>query len=474
MQYFAGLDIGTTHTKLIVVDQDQRPVFQQKTGYIKGFGAQLDAAEILQNCIWLIEAARAELSLDQNSCTLCFSAAMHSLVLVDSLGSPLTPLYTWADIQSQSVMDRLKDDPLAVSLFEKTGTPLHPMSPLCKMVWLQTQDPRLFKRAYKFIGIKELVWHHFTQTWEVDHSLASATGLFNLETFDWHKDALQIAGVTPSDLSTPVPITRTFHSGDIDFVIGASDGCLAQLGSGAMHAGTAALTIGTSGAIRICLPQPRVDPRKELFTYLLDETHFICGGSTNNGGIALQWWENQVMEHPGNADKVVQDFIRSAALARPGCDGMVCLPYFGGERAPVWNAAATGKIVGITTRHGQPEFHRAILEGIGYSFRQLLDKLEAANGAIDTIYASGGFTKSDWWVQLMADILVKPILIPQNEADASAMGAIAVAMKAAGRIDNWHNLPTLNPLSLKRFDPSLAAKDIYLSGYQVFISLCLS
>lgn len=474
MHYFAGLDIGTTHTKLIVVDQELQPLFQQKIGYVNGFGAQLDAGEILQNCIRLIEAARSALSLDQNSCTLCFSAAMHSLVLVDELGSPLTPLYTWADIQSQSVMDRLKADPIAVSLFAKTGTPLHPMAPLCKLVWLQTQDPRLFKLAHKFVGIKELVWFHFTQTWEIDQSLASATGLFNLETLNWHPDALQIAGIDPSRLSKPVPITRTFQSGHIELVIGASDGCLAQLGSGAMLPGTAALTIGTSGAIRICLSQPWVDPKKELFTYLLDEAHFVCGGSTNNGGIVLQWWENQVMENPGDADKVVHDFIRIAAAARPGCDGMICLPYFGGERAPVWNAAATGKIVGITTRHGQPEFYRAILEGIGYSFRQLLDKLEAASGEVDTIYASGGFTKADWWVQLMADILMKPLFIPEKEADASAMGAIAVAMKAAGRIASWDELRSLLQVPLKRFDPSSAAKDIYLSGYQVFTSLCLS
>lgn len=472
MHYFAGLDIGTTHTKLIVVDQNRQPVFQRKVSYQNGFCDQLDAEEVVQICTLLIDAAAEQLR--QTPCTLCFSAAMHSLVLVDEAARPLTPLYTWADIQSQSVMDHLKADPLAQTLFAATGTPLHPMSPFCKLVWLKTQHPRLFQSAFKFIGIKELVWYHITEAWEVDQSLASATGLFDLHTSNWHPDALKLAGIDASRLAIPVPITRTIRSGNFNFVIGASDGCLAQLGSGALLPGTASLTIGTSGAIRIFLQQPWVDPDKELFTYLLDDSHFVCGGSTNNGGIVLQWWENSVMAQSGTADDVVRNFIESAAAARPGCDGMVCLPYFGGERAPVWNAAATGKMVGITTRHGQPEFRRAILEGIAYSFRMLLEKLEVAGGQVHTILASGGFTQSDWWVQLMADILGKPLLIPVQEADASAMGAVAVAMKAEGIISDWQSFFAGHPKPQKRFEPSTDAKEAYLSNYQVFTSLCLS
>jgi gluconokinase len=293
-----------------------------------------------------------------------------------------------------------------------------------------------------------------------------------LHTLDWNPEALLIAGLTAGKLSLPVPVTRKIEKGNIHWVIGGSDGCLAQLGSGAMTSGAAALTIGTSGAIRILLPRLWVDERKELFTYLLDEENFVCGGATNNGGIVLQWWQQQVMGKSGDVNDLAGEFVSEASTAEPGCDGLVCLPYFGGERAPVWNSAARGQFVGVHNRHGQPEFKRAILEGIGFSFLMLLHKLELAGGPIEKIYASGGFTHNPLWVKLMADILRKPILVPEEEVDASAMGAIAIGMKAEGIIQDLREFAVIRPIRQKTYTPDLQAKEVYDSNYRLFGRLC--
>lgn len=472
MHYFAGLDIGTTHTKLVITDGKLDIVFREKLGYSRGFGATLDALEIFQNIEQLLELADTTLQLSQHQITITCSAAMHSLLLVDESAKPISPVYTWADNSSQPVIRELSQDPVACELFKQTGTPIHPMSPFCKLAWLARSNPDLLDRASKCVGIKEFAWFKITGKWEIDHSMASATGLFSQKSLDWIEAALKIAGISRHKLSAPVPVTQQYTLQHMQWVIGASDGCLAQPGSGAMEKGTAALTIGTSGAIRITLEKPFFDPRQELFTYLLDESHFVCGGSSNNGGIVLEWWQDQVMEQSGETTSLVNNFLQKARQANPGCNGLVCLPYFGGERAPVWDANARGMFSGIHNSHGQPEFTLAILEGIGFSFRLLLEKLEVAGGEIERIYASGGFSLDGWWVQLMADILQKPMLVNTADADASAMGAIAIGLKVAGKISGWEAFASLLPGNNARYQPADDLKEIYLPNYLEFKRLC--
>ena len=132
---------------------------------------------------------------------------MHRLLLVDAAARPLTPLYTWADTSSLPVLEILENDPATGLLFFDTGTPLHPMSPFCKLAWMHHSTPELLATTYKCVGIKELVWFRITGQWEIDHSLASATGMFSQKDLCWNTDALRLAGVKDSQLSLPVPVT---------------------------------------------------------------------------------------------------------------------------------------------------------------------------------------------------------------------------------------------------------------------------
>lgn len=483
MPLFAGLDIGTTHTKLIVCDPAVNILFQAKIGYSKGFGDTLDCAEILDAVYSLLKKAAETGVFAGQELVVTFSTAMHSLVLLNEAAEPLTPLYTWADTSSQPVVRELENDPLVQQLFFETGTPFHPMSPLCKLAWMKRSSPGLLAGAFKATGIKEFIWYQVTGRWEADHSIASATGLFSQKTMYWHPDAMQIAGLRLDQLAAPVPVTHTASASpggfaaacslpeDTSWVIGGSDGVLAQLGSGALAKGVAALTIGTSGAIRVTIPDFTVDRNRELFTYHLDKEHSVSGGAINNGGIVLQWWQRQVMELSDDLPTALEKFTTSAASVMPGCEGLVCLPWFGGERAPVWDADATGIFAGVKNTHGQSHFKRSIIEGICFSFRVLLEKLEAAHGPVREVYASGGFTGSKWWVQVMADILERPLVI-RDDADASALGAVAVGMKAVGMIRRWEDFPALSDDRGEAYHPEVQTKNTYFRNYERFLRLC--
>ncbi|MFT4023714.1 MAG: gluconokinase [Flavihumibacter sp.] len=479
MHYYAGIDIGTTHLKLVITDPQLRVVVQGKRGYRNGFGARLDANEMRGHCFDLLKEASAALPADATALFIGFSSAMHSVLLVDRNGAPLTELMTWADNSSQPwVEQHVASGP---SVFNATGTPFHPMTPLAKLGWLRQSAPELLAQMHKAVGIKEFIWFHLTGKWEIDHSIASATGLFDIETRTWYTAALRLAGIGEKQLSVPVSVLHTVplqaafsFPCPVQLVIGGSDGCLAQLGSNLLQPGAAALTIGTSGAIRVTKPVAERDARGQLFTYILDEDYYVQGAPVNNGGLALQWWNHNVSGGSLDPAATMQAFEQDLAATTAGAGGLICIPWFAGERAPVWNAHASGSFHAVSTAHTRAHFGRSVLEGICFQFRLLMQLLERQTGSIDSIFASGGFTASKAWLQLMADILQRAVYVPASPVDASALGAIAMAMRAGGQIEHWQAFVRLNKQGFDVYHWQEQTKTVYDAQFNIFRELCRS
>jgi gluconokinase len=315
------------------------------------------------------------------------------------------------------------------------------MSPLCKLIWLRENQPGLFKAAHKFISIKEYVWHRLFNRFEVDYSIASATGLFDIKKLCWSQGACILAGISVGQLSDVVDTDHVQTGLDANiaaslnipqntpFVIGASDGCCANLGSHVTGSGVAALTIGTSGAVRITGNQPIYNYPGMTFNYLLNHNTFVSGGAVNNGGIAVDWLLKTFLNKTELNTADYQTLFTTIQTVPAGSYGLIFLPYLYGERAPIWDAKSSGSYLNIKPQHKQAHFLRAALEGICYALYDVLRGLEEASANIHQINISGGFITSPVWVQLLADITGKKLMILQPE-DASAIGAIYLAMAA--------------------------------------------
>jgi gluconokinase len=210
------------------------------------------------------------------------------------------------------------------------------------------------------------------------------------------------------------------------FIIGGSDGCLAQWGCGAMRPGEMSVTIGTSAAVRMASASHQYDPKGRIFNYRLDEENYVAGGATNNGAVLLSWFAE-------NVEHVVPDsdaFIREA-FSVGSSEGLIFLPYVLGERAPIYDPHARGVFFGIGVNHTRAHFKRAMLEGICWSLSTIRDALEEVVHPVSRIVASGGFVQSDEWVQLLADILGRPVDVDSRN-DASALGAALTGFRALG------------------------------------------
>jgi len=452
-----GVDIGTTSTKAVVFDTDGRVVAHHAVEYPlltpTPAAAEQDPEQICQAVLTAIrEAVRKSRAAPGDVVCVAFSAAMHSVIAVDGAGRPLTRSITWADSRATEWAERIKNDWDGLAIYQRTGTPIHPMSPLAKLVWLRREQPDVFARAARFIGIKEYVFFRLFKRYVVDYSIASATGLFNLSQLDWDAGALEVAGVTPERLAEPVP--TTFHLAGLEpelarelgllpttpFVVGANDGVLSNLGVNAIGPGEVAVTIGTSGAMRTVVDRPLTDPSGRTFCYALTDRHWVIGGPVNNGGIVFRWVRDELTASAVETAKRLgidpyEVLTRIAERVKPGAEGLLFHPYLAGERAPLWNANLRGSFFGLAMHHHKEHLIRAVLEGVIFNLYSILPAVEALIGPTQTMKATGGFARSGLWRQMMADIFNREVVVPES-FESSCLGAAVLGLYALGRVDS--------------------------------------
>lgn len=456
--YMIGVDIGTTSTKAVLFEQNGRIVASSNEEYPlytpTTSVAEQDPEEIFAA---VIHAVKQIMEMSQvppgQIMFISFSSAMHSVIPMDRGGNPLMRCLTWADNRSQSWSEKLKNELGGHDIYLRTGTPVHPMSPLTKLMWIRHELPEIFQAADKFISIKEYVFKKLFNQYIVDYSIASATGLLDLRKLDWDPEALALAGITPDSLSELVPTTHTVQglsetyaqemgiSASTPFVIGASDGVLSNLGVDAIDPGVVAVTIGTSGAIRTVVDQPVFDPKGRIFCYALTDKHWVIGGAVNNGGVIFRWVRDQFaaseIETANRLGISPYDVLtKIAERVNPGSDGLLFHPFLSGERAPLWNSNARGSFFGLTLNHQKEHMIRAVLEGVIYNLYTVLLAMEEQIGQPRKIQATGGFARSPLWRQMMADIFDQKVIIPES-IESSCLGAVILGLYALGKIDSF-------------------------------------
>lgn len=204
--YVIGVDIGTTSTKAVLYD---------KKGNVKGYAnkeyplyqeipdmAEQDPDEIFETVIDVLTAVVRKSGADvARIAGVSFSSAMHSLILLDEENQLLTRCITWAYNRANHQSEELKNSAAGLAIYYRTGTPIHPMSPLSKILWLKEEHPDLIQQTAHFIGIKEYVFYKLFGQFKVDFSIASATGLFNIHELRWDDEVLALLDISNEQLS---------------------------------------------------------------------------------------------------------------------------------------------------------------------------------------------------------------------------------------------------------------------------------
>jgi len=472
MNYYLGIDIGTTSVKAVAFSGRGEVLAKHAVAYgmrhPQPAWSEQDPDEIARAVCAGINTV-VQMLAPAKPLLLSFSAAMHSLLAVDKEGQPLTHCIIWADNRAASIADSLRDTDTGRRFYHCTGVPVHAMSPFCKLLWLKANEPAVFAAAHKFIGIKEYLFYKWFGVWAVDTAIASASGLLNLRTLQWDDSILDFVSIDRGKLSDPVPVQQVFYYAPASdremallpeartaFVIGGSDGALANLAAGPCNERALVVTVGTSSAARILTGRVETDRYMRTFCYHAKDSCYIVGGAGNNGAVVLQWLKETLLQ----TDDSFQQLFDQAAQAPAGCDGLLFLPYILGERAPLWNPQAKGVFFGLTINHTKSHLIRAVIEGVIYSLysigRVILDSNET-----DTIYANGGFAQSSLWLQVLADVFNKKVIVT-DPVESSALGAVLIGMEAL------HETPAMDRHALSEYTPNPGHHTLYARQWKKF------
>jgi gluconokinase len=442
-----GLDVGTTAAKVVAFGLGsswrhaavrEYPLLSPEPGWQVQDPDTIVAAVLgaLDECALKVGGATVV--------AISVSAAMHGLIGLDVGLRPLTPLVTWADARARDEARALRDTGQAAELHRRSGTPAHPMTPLTKLMWFTRHEPGLSSRIRWWVGLKDYLLLALTGTLATELSSASGTGLMDLATRGWNDTALDLAGVSaeqlPPILATTAALglsksvaSRVGLPTATPVVVGAADGPLGNLGTGALGAGVVGLSLGTSGAVRMVVREPVVDPHGRLFCYALTDNAWVIGGAVSNGG-AVARWAGGVFGHelrPPSGGAADAALLELAASVPAGSDGLVMLPYLLAERAPLWDPDLSGAFLGIRHAHTRGHFVRAAVEGVALQLSTIVDQLSSLE-PVTSVRATGGVFRSPLWRSVVAGVLDRPVHVTGG-AEGSALGAAALALLATGR-----------------------------------------
>ncbi|MHB1783557.1 MAG: gluconokinase [Acidimicrobiales bacterium] len=466
-QVVVGLDVGTTGVKAIAFGIGSRrqspavrslaireyPLAEPAPGWqVQDVGEIVrSSADALADCVaHLGDAAVVAVSV---------STAMHGLVALDAAMRPLTPLVTWADARASGEAAELRSSSVAAVLHRETGVPVHPMTPLAKLRWFARHDPSTVAAARWWVGLKECILHWLTGDLATELSSASGTGLLDMSTRSWSERASELGGIRLDQLAPIVATTAvlrlapaTAAAVGLDprtpVVAGAGDGPLGNLGTGAISPGVASLSLGTSGAVRSVVREPRVDEAGRLFCYALTDDAWVVGGAVSNGGIVVRWAADALAPdlggRPGTEERAGEtaressvplggtddDVLALAASAPPGCAGLVMVPYLLAERAPLWDPDIPGAYLGLRRIHGRAHLVRAAVEGVCMQLATIVELLDRTE-PVRSVRATGGALRSPLWRDVLAASLDRPLYVV-GDAGGSALGAAALALLALG------------------------------------------
>lgn len=462
------IDVGTSSTRAILFDAQARPLpghVAQRTNRLETTadgGAVFDAGHLLENVVAVIDQILDGAGpLAHQIGAVAMDTLVGNLVGLDAQGKPVTPVFIYADTRNaadtQALRQELGPEGMAAS-HNRTGCLIHTSYLPARFRWIQRTHPEWLQAARHWTGIGEYILQEFLGQRCMSYSVASWSGLLNRFELTWDAEWLD---------RLPIREEQLFPLGDIDqplqglrapwaerwpalrqvaWLPAIGDGAAANIGSGCDDPAHIALTIGSTGAMRVV-----VDPGLErvpegLWLYRVDRRRALLGGATTEGGNLFAWLRQTLqLPEPGELEAALAGRVRRQDASGRAVDhGLTVLPFVAGERAPGWREDARASLVGFTLHTDPIDIVQAGLEGIAYRFaliyRRILPHLGEWRNDHQIIASGGAVLSSPAWLQILADALGKPVLT-LVEKESTSRGLALLALEQLGCIRRPSALP---------------------------------
>ena len=444
-QYILAHDLGTSGNKATLYDLEGKLIGSMTADYPTYYpfngAVEQEAGDwwraVCDSTKGLLEtsgAAAAEIAC------VSFSGQMMGCLLVDKSGEPLRRMMIWADTRGSVQEKYMLENAGMENGYKITGHRLSASYSAAKLLWVRDNEPEAYKKAAKMLQAKEYVILKLTNEIVTEYSDASGTNLLDINAKKWSEGLLKSFGIPGSLLPDLYPSTHIAgkvtaeaarFTGLLEgtpVVTGGGDGCCACVGAGVVKAGKIYNVIGSSSWISNVAEKPYFDPEMRTFNWVhLDENLYAPCGTMQAAGYSYAWFRDTLCaeeRYAGNIAGVSSYKLidRLVENTKPGAGGLIFLPYLLGERSPLWDHNARGAFVGLGISTGKGDMARAVLEGVGYNLKIILNILEG-DKPIDEIIMIGGGTKGAAWLRILADIWQKKLLVPRYLEEATSLGA---------------------------------------------------
>lgn len=450
-----SIDVGSSSARAIVYDAQARQVdgleahrpYHMRTD--QSGAVEVDAAALatlVSQCI--DDLLHAVNSAHRSVRAVAADTFWHSLVAVDESGNAITPVYTWADTRSRTAVADLRDRFDEHRVHERTGAVFHSSYWPAKIAWLRSEQPDLVRRTRYWMSFAEYLYQTFFRCRSVSLSMASGTGLFDQHRCIWDAELLNGLEIAETQLSSaadfvqalsglsPPYDTRWPGLRTVPWYLPLGDGACNNVGSGAVDSSRAVVMVGTSGAMRVVRDADRFEIPPGLWTYRVDRGRIVQGGALSEGGNVFGWLM-ETLSHPP-----IPNLEEELVTLGPDAHGLTFLPFFAGERSPHWRSDMRATIHGMTFDTTVPELVRAALEAIALRFALIYDLLRReAPEAAQMIGSGVGLLHSPAWMQIMSDVLDRPV-VPCVVPEATSRGAALLALEALHAVGTASDIPT--------------------------------
>ena len=458
--YLIGLDIGTSGAKCIMADQQGRVVASKTVEYPlstpRPGWAEQDPADwwraIRQGLGYLMDKAKVDA---QEIKGLSLSGQMHGLVALDKNRRVIRPAILWCDQRTQKQCDELVERVGgARRLLDYTNNQMLTGYTGGKLLWLKEMEPEHYAQMDIFCCPKDYIRFLLTGEVATDVSDASGTGFFDTRARKWSDALIELAGLDKAlfpralesvELAGRVTAEAAKLTGlpqGLQVYAGGGDAVIQTTGSGLVKPGILGVVIGTAGNVAMGFDGYHENPQGKLQMFCNNQSGLYHAlGCTLAAGSAYRWYRDTLCEHDvarSRAEgKNVYDLMgEEAAASKPGAGGVVFLPYLAGERCPYPDPNCRGVFYGMSLVTTRGDMTRAVMEGVTYSLKQVVDLVTQICPA-EKVYTSGGGAASPLWRQIQADVFDLPVYTMSAASEGGAYGAVLVAGVGAGL---WRDL----------------------------------
>jgi xylulokinase len=481
---FLGIDVGTSGVKAILVDA-AGDVVAAAVAPLFMSTPQPGWAEQDPEAWWQasIASIRTVLAAQPRAivAAIGISGQMHSSVFLDAHGEVIRPALLWCDgrttAECREITERVGGESRMRDL---AGNPALEGFTLPKVLWLRNCEPDAFARLATVLLPKDFIRYRLTRTLATEPSDASATLMYDTARLRWSDEILLAVGLPRSlvpDVGGSAEIlgrvtleaaSLTGLAAATPVVGGGADNACGAAGVGAIAAGEAVTSWGTSGTVLAPMHEPRVDPtlRAHTFCHVAPGTWYLMGVVLSAGG-AFAWYRDQLARDLAGTGDANERLNAEAATISRGADGVTFLPYLQGERTPHRDASARGAFLGLSLAHSRAHLTRAVVEGVCFALRDSVSILQELGMSPKQMLLTGGGAKSAFVRRLQAEVFGLPVCTVNRE-EGPAYGAALLAAVGAGAFPDLAAAvaATLSKSALEA--PDAAAHEAYEEPYLRF------